>query len=227
VETMINKIGAIEPAWLMVLLLVGIALAVLLLTVRARRGRHKDRQRCVPGVADTRIGNGQRSPSRDRQRSTITPQTALQQGPHGEAEATYRAQIKKAKEDYGPEDPQVVRPMRNLAMLYRNLGKYSAAEPLLHRSLAIMEKADPENIETSAVLEQLAGLCEVQGRYAATELILQRSLTIRERALGPDHPHVTPLLEQIAMLYRKVGRTRDARTFEERAKTRSRTKLAN
>ena len=31
-ETMINKIGAIELGWLLVLLLVGLALAVLLLT---------------------------------------------------------------------------------------------------------------------------------------------------------------------------------------------------
>ena len=192
---MINKIGAIELGWLMVLLLVGLVLAVLLLTVRARRSRQKE------GHA-----------------YEVTPPPTSQQVPHSEAEATYRAQIKKAKEDYGPEDPHVVRPMRNLAMLYRNLGKYSAAEPLLHRSLAIMEKADPANIEISAVLELLGGVYEVQGRYEAAELILLRSLTIRERALGPDHPHVTPLLEQIAMLYRKLERTRDARMFEERAK---------
>jgi tetratricopeptide (TPR) repeat protein len=192
---LVNKIAAIEPGWLMVLLLVGLTLALLLLKVRARRGRQKE-------------GHGY----------DVTPLPTSQQVPHEEAEATCRAQIKKAKEDYGPEDPHVVRPMRNLAMLYRNLGKYSAAEPLLHRSLAIMEKADPANIEISAVLELLGGVYEVQGRYEAAELILLRSLTIRERALGPDHPHVTPLLEQMAMLYRKLGRTREARMFEERAK---------
>jgi len=195
VETMVNKIAQVGPTWLLVLLLVGLALAVLLLTVRARRGRQKE-------------GHGY----------NVTPLPTSQQVPYGEAEATYRAQIKQAKEDYGPEDPQVVRPMRNLAMLYRNQGKYTAAEPLLHRSLAIMEKADPANIEISAVLELLGGVYETQGRYEAAELILLRSLAIRERALGPDHPQVTPLLEQIAMLYRKLGRTRDARTFEERAK---------
>jgi len=192
---MVNKISEVGPAWLLALLLVGIALAVLLATVRSRRRRQKE-------------GHG----------SEVTPLTTLQQVSHGEAEEIYRAQIKKAKEEFGPEDPHVVRPMRNLAMLYRNLGKYSAAEPLLHRSLAIMEKADPANIEISAILEQLAEVCQAQGRYEAAELILLRSLTIRERALGPDHPHVTPLLEQIAMLYRKLERTGEARTFEDRAK---------
>ena len=194
-ETMINKIGAIGPGWLLVLLLVGIALAVLLLTVRARRGRQKE-------------GHG----------SEVTPLPTSQQVPYGEAEATYRAQIKKAKEDYGPEDPHVVRPMRNLAMLYRNLGKYSAAEPLLHRSLAIMEKVDPENIEISAILEQLGEVCQAQGRYEAAELILLRSLTIRERALGPDHPNLAKLLENMAFFYKQTGRKDEAKRFEERAK---------
>ncbi|MFQ5918337.1 MAG: tetratricopeptide repeat protein [Candidatus Binatia bacterium] len=192
---MVNKVAQVGPGWLLVLLLVGLTLAVLLPTMRAWRRRQKKRHG-----------------------SMITPQSALQQVPYSEAETTYLAQLKKAKEDFGPEDPHVVRPMRNLAILYRNQGKYTAAEPLLHRSLAIMEKADPENIEISAILEQLAEICQVQGRYEASELILLRSLAIRERVLGPDHPSVTPLLEQIAMLYRKIGRTRDARMFEERAK---------
>jgi tetratricopeptide (TPR) repeat protein len=192
---MINKISEVGPAWLLALLLVGIALAVLLATVRARRRRQKE-------------GHG----------SDVTPLPTSQQVPYGEAEATYRAQIKKAKEDFGPEDPHVVRPMRNLAMLYRNVGRYIAAEPLLHRSLAIMEKEDPANIEISAVLELLGGVYEAQGRYEAAELILLRSLAIRERVLGSDHPHVTPLLEQIAMLYRKLERTGEARIFEQRAK---------
>jgi tetratricopeptide (TPR) repeat protein len=195
VETVINKVAQVGPGWLMGLLLVVIALAVLLATVRARRGRQKE-------------GHG----------SEVIPLTTSQQVPYGEAEETYRAQIKKAKEDFGPEDPHVVGPMRHLAMLYRNLGKYTAAEPLLHRSLAILEKTDPGNIEISAILEQLAEVCQAQGRYEAAELILLRSLTIRERALGPDHPHVTPLLEQIAMLYRKLERTGEARIFEQRAK---------
>ncbi len=194
-ETILNKFPDVEPVWLLVLLLVGSALVVL-----------------VPPIYNWLVQ------PRRWQRSTVAAQTAMQQGRYSEAEATYRAQIKKAKEEFGPEDLHVVRPMRSLAMLYRNLGNYSAAEPLFHRSLAIMEKADPANIEISAVLELLGGVYVVQGRYDAAELVLLRSLTIRERVLGSDHPHVIPLLEQIAMLYRKLERTRDARMFEERAK---------
>jgi len=195
VDTTVNRLAEVGPSWLLVLLLVGLALVVVLPTMRAWRRRQKKKHG-----------------------SEVTPQTALRPGSYAEAETRYLAQLKKAKEDFGPEDPHVVRPMRNLAMLYHLQGKDTAAEPLLHRSLAIMERAAPETIEISAILEQLADVCHAQGRYEATELILLRSLAIRERALGPDHPQVTPLLEQIALLYRKVGRTREARVFEERAK---------
>ena len=193
VETIISKVAEIGPVWLLVLLLVGSALAVLLQTVRTRLVRHKHWQR-----------------------SMVAAQTALQQGRYAEAETMFRALLKKAEEDFGPEDPKVASAARNLAMLYCLQGKHADAEPLLHRSLAIMEKADPEHIETSAILEQLAGLCEVQGRYAATELILQRSLAIRERALGPDHPRVANGLKQIAMVYKKNGKEDEAKRLEER-----------
>jgi len=194
VETIISKVAEIGPVWLLVLLLVGSALAVLLPTVRTRLVRQKHWQR-----------------------SMVAAQTALQQGRYAEAETMFLFLLKKA-EDFGPEDPKVASAARNLAMLYCLQGKHADAEPLLHRSLAIMEKADPEHIETSAILEQLAGLCEVQGRYAATELILQRSLAIRERALGPDHPHVANVLKHMAVLYEKIGKKDEAKRLEERTK---------
>jgi tetratricopeptide (TPR) repeat protein len=195
VETIINKVAEVEPVWLLVLLLVGLALAVLLSTVRTWLVRHKHWQR-----------------------SLVAAQTALQQGRYIEAKKMFQALLKKAEEEFGSEDPKVAGAARNLAMLYCLQGKHADAEPLLHRSLAIMEKADPEHIETSAILEQLAGLCEVQGRYAATELILQRSLAIRERALGPDHPHVANVLKHMAVLYEKIGKKDEAKRLEERTK---------
>ena len=195
VETIISKVAEIGPVWLLVLLPVGLALAVLLPTVRTWLVRRKHWQM-----------------------SFVAAQTALEQGRYAEAETMFLFLLKKAEEDFGPEDPKVASAARNLAMLYCLQGKYADAEPLLHRSLAIMEKADPEHIETSAILEQLAGLCEVQGRYAATELILQRSLAIRERALGPDHPHVANVLKHMAVLYEKIGKKDEAKRLEERLK---------
>jgi tetratricopeptide (TPR) repeat protein len=195
-EPIVSKVAEVDPVWLLVLPLVALALAMVVPKVRAWLVRHKHWQM-----------------------SLVAAQTAMQQGRYAEAETMFLFLLKKAEEEFGPEDPKVASAARNLAMLYCLQGKHADAEPLLHRSLAIMEKADPEHIETSAILEQLAGLCEVQGRYAATELILQRSLAIRERALGPDHPHVANVLKHMAVLYEKIGKKGEAEKLEERTKS--------
>ncbi len=195
-EPIVSKVAEVDPVWLLVLPLVALALVMAVPKVRTWLVRHKHWQR-----------------------SLVAAQTALQQGRYAEAETMFLFLLRKAEEDFGPEDPKVASAARNLAMLYYLQGNYSDAEPLLHRSLAIMEKADPEHIETSAILEQLAGLCEVQGRYSATELILQRSLAIRERALGTDHPHVANVLKHMAVLYKKIGKKDEANRLEERTKS--------
>ena len=79
--------------------------------------------------------------------------------------------------------------LNNLAVLYRNQGKYAEAEPLYQRSLAIWEKAlgkDHPDVATS--LNNLAVLYHNQGKYAEAEPLYQRSLAIKEKALGKTIP---------------------------------------
>ena len=76
--------------------------------------------------------------------------------------------------------------LNNLAALYRNQGRYTDAEPLYKRSLAIWEKAlGPEHPDVALGLNNLAALYRNQGRYTDAEPLLKRSLAIREKALGP------------------------------------------
>jgi len=70
-------------------------------------------------------------------------------------------------------------------------GKYTEAEPLYQRALAIQEKLlGPEHPDVAMSLYNLALVCRYQGRYAEAEPLLKRSLAIREKALGPEHPAV-------------------------------------
>ena len=81
--------------------------------------------------------------------------------------------------------------LNNLADLYRAQGRYTDAEPLYKRSLAIREKALVPIIPNVAKsLNNLASLYEAQGRYADAEPLYKRSLAIWEKAFGPDHPDV-------------------------------------
>jgi len=48
-------------------------------------------------------------------------------------------------------------------------------------------------------------------------MLHKRALAIREKAFGPDHPEVVPSLWNIANLYRKTGRDKEAEALEKRA----------
>ncbi|MCH7977655.1 MAG: tetratricopeptide repeat protein [Acidobacteria bacterium] len=55
------------------------------------------------------------------------------------------------------------------------------------------------------------------GKYAEAEPLFKQSLTITEKALGPENPNVTSVLENYADLLRKTGRDDEAAEMEARA----------
>ena len=69
-----------------------------------------------------------------------------------------------------PDHPGLAVFLSNLALLYHDQGRECEAEPLLERTLSIMEKAlGPGDAYVGQVLNNLAGLYHVQGRDSETE----------------------------------------------------------
>ena len=96
-------------------------------------------------------------------------------------------------------------------MLYYKQDRYSEAEPLNKRSLAIREKAlGPDHPAVGTSLNNLAALYFKQGRYADAEPLFRRSLAIWERALRPHHPNIANSLNHLTELYWSQGRYADA-----------------
>lgn len=64
-------------------------------------------------------------------------------------------------------------------------------------------------------LTNLAALYYSQGKYAEVEPLYKRALMIREKALGPAHPNVVNLLENMAEFFEEIGEDeRDKRAIE-------------
>jgi len=100
----------------------------------------------------------------------------------------------------------------------RAQGRYSEAEPLVRRSLAIVERAfGPDSPGVSNNLQSLATLYARQGKPEA-EAMFVRLLENQERTLGPDHPNVAATLEEYAELLRNLNRSVDADALEARAR---------
>src|SRR5690606_37886816 len=106
----------------------------------------------------------------------------------------------------------------NLAVLYRDQGRYGEAEPLLRRCLEIhKEQLGAYHPETANALNNLAGLYYYQGRFDETEPLFRRSLEIHGKQLGANHPDTVGDLKNLAYLYRAQGRYREAAPLVERS----------
>ncbi len=107
---------------------------------------------------------------------------AMEQARYAEAEELYLAALKEA-ESFGGQDTRLVRPLNDLAELYRVQGKYAEAEPLFQRSLAIREKAlGREHPHVAIILENYASLLREMDRNEEAEKLEERARAIRGKA---------------------------------------------
>src|ERR1044071_4881385 len=84
-------------------------------------------------------------------------------GKYAEAVALAQAQVESLERKFGAA-------LNNLAQAYGNQGRDGEAEPLLKRSIAILEKtAGLDSPEIAAALNNLAALYQRQERYAQDE----------------------------------------------------------
>ena len=94
--------------------------------------------------------------------------------------------------------------------LYRQ-GRYSEIEPVLKRSIDILEKQlGPEDPKLAEGLGSLADLYAIEGRYSEAETIYKRVLAIRERVPGPNRLDLGASLNGLAGLYKLEGRYSEA-----------------
>jgi len=90
--------------------------------------------------------------------------------------------------------------------VYREQGRYTDAEGLSKRSLAIFEKVlSAEHPYVAASLNSLAEVYRKQGKYADADGLFKRVVVIREKALGADHPDVADTFNNLAILSASSG----------------------
>jgi CHAT domain-containing protein/tetratricopeptide (TPR) repeat protein len=123
-----------------------------------------------------------------------------------EAIKAYESLVVLAGEVFGPTHLNTAIFMNNLAGLYRDIGAYAKALPLLRRSLEIIEsRRGKDHPDVANSLNHLAGLYKDMGQYAKAEPLFRRSLAIWEAKLGKDHPDVATSLNNLAGLYADMG----------------------
>ena len=137
-----------------------------------------------------------------------------------EAESFYKKSIAACEQTLSPDDPQLARPLSELADLYRDNDGFdmSLAAPLYQRALALREKAfGPDNSLTAEVLSNQALLYFFLKNPTAGEQVAQRALVIQEKQFGPENLAVSTTLNRLGLCQRDLGKFQESEVALKRA----------
>jgi tetratricopeptide (TPR) repeat protein len=117
----------------------------------------------------------------------------VNQGKYAQAEPYFRRAVSTLESGLGPESPQLIRPLDNLALLCSALENKSEYEALIKRAQHIQKLSlspnDPENTYTS---NKLAAFYLVEGRYLEAATIVEDSMTLLRRYYQENANRVLP-----------------------------------
>ena len=134
-------------------------------------------------------------------RSTIGA-AYLHLGAYDAAGAHLRAALDLRERAPGPDHPDTLMSVNNLADLYSAAGDPAAAERLYRRALAGRERAlGGDHPDTLQTVNNLARLHGENGEFEAAEPLLVRALAGREKALGPNHPDTLTTAGNLGQVY--------------------------
>jgi CHAT domain-containing protein/tetratricopeptide (TPR) repeat protein len=110
------------------------------------------------------------------------------------------------KARYGESNPNHGLTLGLLSNVYHAQGKYTEAEELLKRVLAIFEQTRGNEINIAATLGNLARLYDDQGHYSEEEVALKRALSIYQRIRGENSAEVGHVLLQLGISSKNQAR---------------------
>ena len=127
-------------------------------------------------------------------------------GDYAGADSLFRRALEARERVLGPEHPDTLNSVNNLASLLLRKGDYAGADPLVRRALEARERVlGPEHPDTLSSVDNLAVLLSSKGDYAGADPLVRRALEARERVLGPEHPDTLSSVNNLAVLLERKG----------------------
>jgi len=119
-----------------------------------------------------------------------------------EAEALYRKALEGNEKLYGPEHPDVLHTVDNLAIICRLQRRYNEAEELFYRVMTGRKSLlGPEHPDTLGTMNNLGTVYLRQDRYKMAEELYKGALAGNEKLLGSDHPDTLGTVHNLALAY--------------------------
>jgi serine/threonine protein kinase len=126
----------------------------------------------------------------------------------------------------GPEHPDTLSSMNDLANSYADLGRHADALKLHEETLALRKaKLGPDHPDTLKSMVNLANSYADLGRHADALKLRKETLALMQAKLGPDHPDTLKSMVNLANSYAGLGRHPDALKLHEETLALRRAKL--
>ena len=133
-----------------------------------------------------------------------------------EAEVKFLEALAQA-EEFGEDDLRLALSLNNLAAIYHTQGKYTMAEPLYQRSLAIKERTHgEEHPEVALNVHNLAVLYSARKMYPVAEKNYKRAIDIKSKIYGEYSPELSNTLKYYAQLLKVLNRPVEMKLLEGR-----------
>ena len=106
----------------------------------------------------------------------------------------------------GPDHPDTLASMNNLAAAYNGAGKLDLAVPLHKATLNLLKtKLGPDHPQTLYSMSNLAGAYLEAGNLDLALPLHEETLKLRKAKLGPDHPDTLTSMNNLALAYAEPG----------------------
>ncbi|KAH6670618.1 hypothetical protein B0J14DRAFT_99997 [Halenospora varia] len=126
-------------------------------------------------------------------------------------EEVQRQTVEDRQNLLGPQHPETLTSINNLARTLFFHGKYKEAEPLYRQALAGRQKTlGQEHLDTIKSLNDLAQNLVYLGQFKAGEELYRQALAAGEKTLGIEHPYVLQNIHNLGGALRNQGRHEEA-----------------
>ena len=132
-------------------------------------------------------------------------------GQYAAARTTQHQSLLLKKNILGPEHPNTLTSMSNLALVLERQGKYKEAEVMNRKVLAWKEALlGPKHPSTLTRMSNLALVLESQGKYKEAEVMNRQTLALSEKVLGFEHPDTLTSMNNLAGILESQGKPEEA-----------------
>ena len=120
-------------------------------------------------------------------------------GLYGRAQPLLQQAVDIRRRVLGPEEPDTLRSMTDLARTLDHEGHYAEAEALIRQTLEIERRVlGPEHPDTVWSINNLGVSLTRRGQYAEAEKFLREAFDTRRRVLGPEDPQTLVSMSNLA-----------------------------